>query len=98
VPAADLQIHGQVARITKAEGISVRNDVLFSNDKGEEKSPIQKSSEQACKNWCLHWSDVAELDSVIARNVRFLGNVLTGPELSDSNQRRMFSRRSFSQG
>jgi hypothetical protein len=47
VPAADLQIHGQVSRIAKVEGISVRNDVFFANDKGEEKPPIQKSSERA---------------------------------------------------
>ena len=48
MPAADLHIHdNQVARTTMIDGISVRNDVLFTNDKGEDKRQIQKRSEKA---------------------------------------------------
>jgi hypothetical protein len=48
MPAADLLVHNnQVVRTTKIDGISVRNDVLFTNDKGEDKRQIQKRSERA---------------------------------------------------
>jgi hypothetical protein len=48
VPAADLQIHdNQVARTGKIDGISVRNDVLFTNDKGEDKRQLQERRERA---------------------------------------------------
>jgi hypothetical protein len=48
VPAADLRIHdNQLARTTMINGISVRNDVLFTNDKGEDNRSIQKRSEKA---------------------------------------------------
>jgi hypothetical protein len=48
MPAADLHIHdNQVARTAKVDGLSVRNDVLFANDKGEDKRQIQKRSERA---------------------------------------------------
>jgi hypothetical protein len=48
MPAADLHIHdNRVARTTMIDGISVRNDVLFTNDKGEDKRQIQKRSEKA---------------------------------------------------
>jgi hypothetical protein len=48
MPAADLHIHdNQVARTTMIDGISVRNDVLFTNDKGEDKRQIQKLSEKS---------------------------------------------------
>jgi len=47
MPAADLHIHDQVARTAIIGGISVRNDVLFTNDKGEDKRQIQKRSEKA---------------------------------------------------
>jgi hypothetical protein len=48
VPAADVQIHdNQVARTAKIDGISVRSDVLFTNDKGENKRQIQTRSETA---------------------------------------------------
>jgi hypothetical protein len=48
VPAADFHIHdNQLVCITKMEGIPVRNDVLFTNDRGEENGRIQKRSEKA---------------------------------------------------
>jgi len=48
MPAADLYIHdNHVARTTMIDGMSVRNDVLFTNDKGEDKRQIQKRSEKA---------------------------------------------------
>jgi hypothetical protein len=47
MPAADLLIHNnQVVRTIKIDGISVRNDVVFTNDKGEDKRQIQKRSER----------------------------------------------------
>lgn len=43
VPAADIRIHdNQVVRAVTTDGISVRNDVLATNDKGEEKESVQK--------------------------------------------------------
>jgi hypothetical protein len=49
MPAADLHIHDHhVAQNTLIDGISVRNDVLFTNDKGdEEKSRTKKRIEKA---------------------------------------------------
>jgi hypothetical protein len=48
MPAADLHIHdNQVVRPAKIDDISVRNDCLFTNDKGEDKRQIQKRSEKA---------------------------------------------------
>jgi hypothetical protein len=48
MPAADLYIHdNHVARTTMIDGMSVRNDVLFTNDKGEDKRQIQKRSGKA---------------------------------------------------
>jgi hypothetical protein len=48
VPDADLRIHdNQLVRTTNADGISVRQDVLFTNDKGEDKRQVQKRSERA---------------------------------------------------
>jgi len=48
MPAADLHIHdNQVARTTMIDGISVRNDVLFTNDKGEDKRQIQKPQRES---------------------------------------------------
>lgn len=43
MPNADFQIGlNRVPRMTMIDGISVRSDVLFTNDKGEEKESIQK--------------------------------------------------------
>ena len=48
MPAADLQIHDkQVVRTATIDGLSVRSDILFTNDKGEEQRQIQKRSERA---------------------------------------------------
>lgn len=48
MPAADLPIHNTgPLRTVNADGISIRNDVLFTNDKGEENGRIQKRSEKA---------------------------------------------------
>jgi hypothetical protein len=48
VPAADLCIHNnQLPQTTQIDTISVRNDVLFTNDKGEAKTAVQKHNEKA---------------------------------------------------
>ena len=48
MPAADLRIHdNQAVRTMKLDSISIRNDVLFTNYKGEERAQIQKRSEKA---------------------------------------------------
>jgi hypothetical protein len=48
VPAADLPIHdNKLPRTVIIDGISVRNDVLFTNEKGEDKRSIQKRTEKA---------------------------------------------------
>jgi hypothetical protein len=50
VPTADLPIHdNQLARTTKVDGIPIRDDVLFTNDKGEENGRIQKRSEKTLR-------------------------------------------------
>ena len=47
MPAADLRIHdNQLAQATSLEGISVRNDVLYTNYKGEESAGIKRRSEK----------------------------------------------------
>jgi hypothetical protein len=47
VPPADLHIHDhQLVRTTKTDGIPIRDDVLFTNDKGEENGRIQKRTEK----------------------------------------------------
>ena len=48
MPAADLPIHdNKLARTATIDAISVRSDVLFTNDKGEDKPSIQNRSEKA---------------------------------------------------
>ena len=48
MPPADIRIHdNQLAQITSINGISVRNDVLYTNAKGEINSRIQKRSEKS---------------------------------------------------
>jgi hypothetical protein len=50
VPSPDLSIHDhQLPQITKVDAISVRGDVLFTNDKGEAKASVQKRSEAALR-------------------------------------------------
>ncbi len=50
MPPADLHIHdNQLARTTKMDGIPIRADVLFTNDKGEENVRIQKRSEKTLR-------------------------------------------------
>lgn len=45
---ADLPIHGnRVAQATKLNGIPIRNDVLYTNYKGEENAGIRRQSEKA---------------------------------------------------
>lgn len=45
MPTDDLRIHESLpAHITAMDGISIRNDVLYTNDNGEENGPIQKRS------------------------------------------------------
>ena len=47
MPTADLRIHdNRLAQTTKADSISIRNDVLYTNYKGEEKASVQKRSEK----------------------------------------------------
>jgi hypothetical protein len=46
VPSADLPIHDhRLPQTAKIDAISVRSDVLFTNEKGEDKRPVQKRSE-----------------------------------------------------
>ena len=48
MPPADLRIHdNQLPQITSVNGISVRNDVLYSNAKGEVNARIQKRNEKS---------------------------------------------------
>jgi hypothetical protein len=48
MPAADLRIHdNQPARTINIGGLSVRNDVLYTNDKGAEDGRIQRRNEKA---------------------------------------------------
>jgi len=50
VPTAELPIHdNRVAQGAKIDTISVRNDVLFTNEKGEDKRSVQKRSETALR-------------------------------------------------
>jgi len=47
VPTADLRIHdNQLAQTTKVDGVSIRNDVLYTNSSGEEDAGIRKRSEK----------------------------------------------------
>ncbi len=47
MPISDLRIHdNRLPQITKMKGISVRNDVLYTNNKGEESGGIQKRSDK----------------------------------------------------
>ena len=47
MPAADLPVHdNKLARTATIDTISVRSDVLFTDDKGEDKRSIQKRSEK----------------------------------------------------
>ena len=48
MPAADIRIHdNQVARTVIADGITIRSDVLSTNDQGEEKESVAKRSRKA---------------------------------------------------
>ena len=50
MPTAELPIHdNRVAQSTKIDAVSVRSDVLFTNEKGEDKRPVQKRSERALR-------------------------------------------------
>ena len=50
MPAADLRIHeNQPVQATNLEGASVRNDVLFTNYKGDENAGIKKRSEKTLR-------------------------------------------------
>ncbi len=43
MPAADLRVHeNQVVLVEMQEEISVRRDVLYTNEKGEAKASVQK--------------------------------------------------------
>jgi Bacterial PH domain len=47
MPAADLRIHeNQLVQATNVDGVSVRNDVLYTNDKGEESAGMRRRSEK----------------------------------------------------
>lgn len=53
MPAPDLRIYdNQVVRTTTMEGISIRSDVLSTNDKGEEKESVQKRTAKALQKLC----------------------------------------------
>jgi hypothetical protein len=47
MPAADFSIfNNQLPRTATLDGIAIRSDVLFANEKGEEKQSVQKRSEK----------------------------------------------------
>jgi len=47
VPLPDLRVHdNQTAAVVTADGLSIRSDVLFTNDKGEEKESVQKRTKK----------------------------------------------------
>jgi Bacterial PH domain len=53
VPTAELRIHeNQFVRTTMMDGISIRNDVLSTNDKGEEKESVQKRTGKILQKLC----------------------------------------------
>jgi hypothetical protein len=53
LPAADLRIHDkQLARTMMMDGISIRSDVLSTNDKGEEKESVQKLARKILQKLC----------------------------------------------
>lgn len=53
MPAADIRIHdNQVVRAVTTDGISVRSDVLSTNDKGEEKESVQKRTGKTLQKLC----------------------------------------------
>ena len=50
MPPADLPIHDQqLPQIARIDALSVRNDVLLTNDKGQAKASVQKRSETALR-------------------------------------------------
>ena len=47
MPTAELPIHdNRIPQTANIDAISVRSDVLFTNEKGEDKRPVQKRSER----------------------------------------------------
>ena len=53
MPAADFRIHdNQLARTVMTDGISIRSDVLSTNDKGEEKESVQKRTRKILRKLC----------------------------------------------
>lgn len=49
MPAADIRVHENQPVRTTADGISVRTDVLFTNEKGEEKDFVRKRTEKTLR-------------------------------------------------
>lgn len=49
MPAADIRVHENQPVRTTLDGISVRTDVLFTNEKGEEKDSVRKRTEKAVR-------------------------------------------------
>jgi len=53
VPAADFRIHeNQFARTEMLDGVSIRSDVLYTNDKGEQKESAQKRTRKILQKLC----------------------------------------------
>jgi hypothetical protein len=53
LPAPDLRIHdNQLALTVMVDGISIRNDVISTNDKGEEKESVQKRTRKILQKLC----------------------------------------------
>jgi hypothetical protein len=66
MPAADFPIfNNQVARITTLDGVSIRSDVLFANEKGEEKPPIKKRSEKLLRQLSPALQRILRPDEVV---------------------------------
>ena len=53
MPAADFRIHeNQFARTEMLDGVSIRSDVLYTNDKGEQKESAQKRTRKILQKLC----------------------------------------------
>jgi hypothetical protein len=66
VPANDLRIHdNQAVRTTMTDGISIRSDVLSTNDKGEEKESVQKRTRKILQKLGLPLQRILRPDEAV---------------------------------
>jgi len=53
VPAPDFRIHeNQLARTETLDGVSIRSDVLYTSDTGEQKESVQKRASKTLRKLC----------------------------------------------